>query len=168
MKKLLVSLSLTLSIILSSIIPVFANDIEQYSNEDINIIDKTQMTTLDGKPNKTLDDMLRYIPCSGGGKHKMVGKGPCRGYNGSEKDDPPVLFNGGLVTQCTQCKQALATQISPYYNNRNPLMVGWYTMVTPPDYRDLPVTFHYVFANDWTYNSNFRGDRFFDSFEFIL
>ena len=151
-KKLFISLFSIVACLCNSF-PVFA-DASLSNNEEI--------TTLNGIESKALDELLRYVPCSGGGKHSMYGRGPCTGYKGSASGNNSVLFEGGIVTQCSKCQQVLATEQNPYWN---PTYLGWYTMVSGW-HTDIGTGLHKVYANDWTYNSNWASDEFFRSFNF--
>ncbi|MBO8463023.1 MAG: hypothetical protein IAC13_03725 [Firmicutes bacterium] len=147
-KRKLLAMMLMAIVCVTNIIPISA------SNE---------IVTLDGVENIALDRALRYVPCSGGGKHTMYGRGPCYGYNGPANGDNTLLFKGGLVTQCSKCQQVLATEQNPYWK---PSYLGWYTMVSGV-YTDIGTGLHRVYADDWTYNSNWVSDKFFRSFEFL-
>lgn len=120
------------------------------------------MTTLDGVENEALDQIMRYVPCSGGGKHEMYGRGGCTGYRGSASGSHTVLFEGGMTTQCRKCMQVLATEENPYWH---PSRLGWYTMVTSWG-DDIGTGYHHIYANDWTYNSDWASDEFLRSFSF--
>lgn len=98
-----------------------------------------------------------------GGKHEMYGRGACTGYKGSASGKHSVLFKGGLTTQCSKCMQVLVTEQNPYWN---PPYLGWYTMVYGYN-TNIGTGYHHIYANDWTYNSNWATDPFFRSFSFF-
>ena len=149
----IISTCLVLGICTVAAIPVFANTGEK---------NEPTMPTLDGVENEALDPIMRYVPCSGGGKHEMYGRGGCTGYRGSASGSHTVLFEGGMTTQCRKCMQVLATEENPYWH---PSRLGWYTMVTSWG-DDIGTGYHHIYANDWTYNSDWASDEFFRSFSF--
>lgn len=62
-------------------------------------------------PESTADP--RYVPCPGGGRHRMKNKGFAYVYAGSYDNPGELLMNGGQCSQCTQCHLALASDINP-------------------------------------------------------
>lgn len=157
MKKSMLSFMLILALSILGSVSAFAESPKVDIIHDVisNVNDETQ--------SDIYDEMLRYAACSGGGKHTMYGKGACTGWDGPMGGaNTTVKFTGGQVTQCSKCKQVLATQMSPYW----PVSyLGWYTMVSSGGV-DLGTGYRHVYANDWSYNSSLANDAFFKSFEF--
>lgn len=153
MKKLLTTL-FAAAIVVANISPVSAAEIVTETEDG--------MVTLNGVENKALDDLLRYTPCPGGGKHTMYGRGIAIAHKGSASENPPVFFKG-QATQCTKCWTVLATEINPY---AHPLYLGWYTMVGGfnQDIGNLP---HHIYSDQYWYNDDFLNDEFFRSFDFL-